>query len=156
MSNPFPNRSGNTATAASRSNAFDADVVKDDDPYASDVPAGISEYKISDFVGEFIMVEPTEYIESMLTSASKDPTDVFRVNVIPLTGEHAGEQLDDLMVFQVALKRALMKTWKGPKPWLRARLEMGNAKPGWSAPYVFVAPTEEDEAIYRKFVASRS
>lgn len=152
MSNPF---GGGTAT---KSNAFAADAVKSSDPYSASVPSTASGTRMSDpgILGELMLVEPVEYIESMLTSASKEPTDVFRVNILPLSGELAGQLSEDVLIFQTALKRELKKTHQGPNRWLLARCEMGAAKPGKNAPYLFNPPTPEDMAVYEKFKANRA
>jgi len=148
MTNPF----GATKTAG-----FSTDTVKSSDPYSASVPSTASGTRMSDpgILNELMLVEPVEYIESMLTSASKEPTDVFRVNILPLTGPLAGQLQEDVLIFQVALKRELKKTHSGPNRWLLARCEMGAAKPGQSAPYLFNPPTAEDMAVYEKFKASR-
>jgi len=152
MSNPF---GGNTTAKAG---GLGVDVIKSNDPYAASVPSSASGVRMSDsgILNELLLVEPVEYIESMMTSASKEPTDVFRVNILPLTGELAGHLQEDVLVFQVALKRELKRTHQGPNPWLLARCEMGAAKPGQSAPYLFNAPSPEDMAVYEKFKASRA
>ena len=149
--NPF-DRSA-TATASRMGGGVES--VKSSDPYAASTPSGVSEHSMANFVGELMLVEPVEYIESMTTSASKEPTDAFRINMVPLTGELAGELLEDLMVFQIALKRELKKTFSGANRWLLARLERGTAKPGQSAPYLFIPPDAEDTALYEKFKASK-
>lgn len=153
MTNPF----GGTATAKANGGAFAADAVKSGDPYAASVPSTASGTRMSDpgILGELMLVEPVEYIESMLTSASKEPTDVFRVNILPLTGELTGELQQDVLIFQTALKRELTKTYRGPNPWLLARLVMGDAKPGKNAPYLFKPPSEEDMKVYERFKATR-
>jgi len=152
MSNPF----GGTATT--KPNSFAADTVKSGDPYSASVPSTASGTRMSDpgILGELLLVEPVEYIDSMLTSASKEPTDVFRVNIMPLTGESAGQLHEDVLIFQIALKRELKKTYSGPNRWLLARCTKGAAKPGQSAPYLFLPPGDEDMAVYEKFKASRS
>lgn len=154
MSNPFNNPGAGTATA----NGFSADTVQSGDPYSVNIPTGVSGVRMNDpgILNELLLVEPVEYIASMTTSASKEPTDAFRVNILPLSGALAGELQEDVMIFQVALKRELMKTYRGPNRWLLARCQMGQAKPGQSAPYLFNPPTAEDLAIFEKFKATRS
>lgn len=154
MSNPF-NGGG---TAAKTASPFSADTVKSSDPYSASVPSGVSGVRMSDpgILGELLLVEPIEYIESMMTSASKDPTDAFRINILPLTGPLAGQLQEDVMVFQIALKRELKKTYHGPNRWLLARCEMGEAKPGKNAPYLFVPPSDEDVTAYERFKATRA
>lgn len=159
MSNPFSNNPGPTATATppAASGGFSADTVQSGDPYSVNIPTGVSGVRMNDpgILNELLLVEPVEYIASMMTSASKEPTDAFRVNILPLTGGLAGELQEDVMIFQVALKRELMKTYRGPNRWLLARCQMGTAKPGQSAPYLFNPPGEDDLAIFNKFKATR-
>ena len=151
MSNPF-------GGAATKPNGFAADTVKSGDLYAASVPSTASGTRMSDpgILHELMLVEPVEYIESMLTSASKEPTDVFRVNILPLTGELAGQLQEDVLIFQTALKRELRKTHQGPNPWLLARCTMGDAKPGKNAPYLFKPPSDEDMTVYERFKATRA
>lgn len=158
MSNPFNNAPAPGATATAPSNGFSADTVQSNDPYSVNIPSGVSGVRMNDpgILNELLLVEPVEYIASMMTSASKEPTDAFRVNILPLSGALAGELQEDVMIFQVALKRELMKTYRGPNRWLLARCQMGQAKPGQSAPYLFNPPAAEDLAIFEKFKATRS
>lgn len=158
MSNPFNNAPAPGATATAPANGFSADTVQSGDPYSVNIPSGVSGVRMNDpgILNELLLVEPVEYIASMMTSASKEPTDAFRVNILPLTGGMAGELQEDVMIFQVALRRELMKTYRGPNRWLLARCQMGTAKPGQSAPYLFNPPQPEDLAIFEKFKASHS
>lgn len=165
MAGPF-DKKGGTATATAKSKtaakpeagdgfdtaAKDGEVKqgKAGDPFST--PPGISDFKITDFVEDLLLVKPTEYIEEMDTSIGD--TDAVRADVVPLTGEHAGELLEDLLVFQMALKRALLKVMDGPNPFLLGRLGRGQAKKGKSAPYIFEQPYKEDVALARKYLAS--
>lgn len=152
MTNPF----GTTATkgkakAAPATDPFDtvvedaAPASKGGDPFSS--PGGATEHRISDFVGELVLVKPTEDIEEMLTEIGT--TDAVRADVTPLTGPSAGELCEDMLIFQMALKRSLRKVMNGDKPYLLGRLTMGSKKPGKSAPYIFAEATPEEVAIAR-------
>lgn len=162
MTNPFNNApapgGAATATAAPAASGFSAGTMKSDDPYSVNIPSGVSGVRMSDpgIINELLLVEPVEYVASMTTSASPEPTDAFRVNILPLTGALAGELQEDVMVFQMRLKHELMKTYRGPNKWLLSRLQLGEKKPGKNAPYIFVAPTEADVATFEKFKASHS
>jgi len=104
---------------------------------------------------QLLLVEPTEYIPSMMTSASREPTDVVRANILPLTGPLTNELQEDVLIFQEALKRELKKTYQSPNRWLLAFHTKGTAKPGQSAPYIFQIPTDEQRAVFEAFKASR-
>lgn len=122
------------------------------DPFSS--PPGVSGEKITDFVGVLMLVKPTEYIESMDTSIGT--TDVVRADVALLDGDRAGDQIEDMLVFQTALKRDLTRVLDGDpsKPFVLARLGKGQAKKGKSAPFIFNQPEDEDVAIARAFLAA--
>jgi hypothetical protein len=155
MSNPFGGNSTAAATKAkakgASSDPFDTGAVADaapvakGDPFSS--PGGSTEHRISDFVGELVLVKPTEDIEEMLTEIGT--TDAVRADVTPLTGPNAGELCEDMLIFQMALKRSLRKVMNGDKPYLLGRLTMGSKKPGKSAPYIFAEATAEEVAIAR-------
>ncbi|UYL88154.1 hypothetical protein SEA_EVAA_43 [Gordonia phage Evaa] len=120
------------------------------DPFS--LPPSPSDYRIQDFVGELLLVKPTEYIEEMHTE--NGTTDVVRVDMVPLSGEVEGQLCEDILVFQMALKRALLKVMDGPNPFLLGRLEMGKKKPGKNAPYIFSQPEADDVAKARAYLAS--
>lgn len=107
-------------------------------------------------LNQLLLVEPIEYIASMNTAASKEPTDAVRANILPLTGPLADQLQEDVMIFQVALKRELKKTYQSANKWLLAYLHMGTAKPGQSAPYLFAAPSDEQTAYFEKWKAART
>lgn len=150
---PAPARPAGPAAAAGGG----VDVKQSSDPYSVSVPSGVSGVKMSDpgILNELLLVEPLEYIPSMMTSASREPTDVIRANFLPLTGELTGQLQEDVLVFQEALKRELKKTFQGPNRWLLAHLHMGTAKPGQSAPYIFSQPDEDQVKIFEKFKAAQ-
>lgn len=156
--NPF-DKGGKTATIAPRANGkakaagFDTAASDGDvrpgakvDPFTT--PAKSSDYRIADFLGELVLVRPTEVIEEMVTEVGT--TDAIRADVTPLTGELAGTLCEDLLVFQLALKRALRKVLEGSNPYLLGRLTKGTAKAGKSAPYIFAEPTPEEEDVARR------
>lgn len=116
------------------------------DPFS--VAGGFSDGKITDYLGELLLVKPTEVIEEMDTEIGT-AKDVVRADVTVLSGDEAGETFEDMLVFQVALKRALIKVLDGPNPFLLGRLGKGAKKAGKSAPYIFETPTPEDVAAGR-------
>lgn len=136
------------------------------DPFST--PPGVSEYKITELLGGLLLVKPTEVIEEMDTEIGR-AENVVRADVVVLTdtnlhedGQPTGEVLaagsvvEDVLVFQMALKRALLRVMDGPNPFLLGRLGLGNAKKGKNAPYIFERPDEEDANLARQYLASVS
>lgn len=168
---PFDKKGGSTATAATEGKSAgkadpsavpDATNLGEDkpiskgDPFAAADPAGISGYKVQDFLDQLILVHPTES-GKMATTISAD-SEYVRVDLIPLTapedaGYEAGERIDDVLVFQTALRREFNKALDNGTAWLLGRLTLGNKKPGQSPPYILVAGSDEDKAIYQEWRA---
>lgn len=108
------------------------------DPFAQ--PSGASDYKFTDWVNELLLVRP--YEEDVIKTKISDTTEVIRCDAIRLDNEN--EVCEDVLVFQSALLRTFRKVLKGPNNWTIGRLEMGEAKNGRSAPYIFTRATEEE------------
>lgn len=149
MSNPFGgNKTATVKKAASFDSAGpDGTVIpaRKGSPF-SQPSAGSSDVRISDLVGELLLVKPTEYIESMVTTASAEPVDAIRADVVVLAEDGSAELHEDLLVFQLALKRQLKHTLNGSGK-LLARLTMGDKKPGKNAPYLFAQHTEAEAEL---------
>lgn len=123
------------------------------DPFS--LPPTQAEVAMSDLVGSLLLCRPTEVIEEMMTSASKEPAkNVIRTDIIVLDGDLQGEVYEDVLIFQVALKRALLKVLNGDNPFLLGRVEMGTAKKGQNAPYLFGQPDDEDVQTARAYLAA--
>lgn len=120
------------------------------DPFS--LPPAPSEIQISDLVGTLVLVRPTEVIEEMQTEIGK-AENVVRADITAVDGELSGQLFEDVLVFQTALKRALLKVLDGPNPLLLGRIEMGQKKPGKNAPYLFGKPDEDDIAMAREALA---
>lgn len=111
------------------------------DPFASP-SSSMSEYKISDLLGELLMVRPYE-ADKMITSVSKgELQDYVRAELIRLDNEN--ERVDDVLVFQTVLVRSFKKIMRGYNVWTVGRLELGTAKGGKNAPYLLNEATPEE------------
>lgn len=151
----------------------DKPVTKSDPFHASD-PSGISGYKPLYFLNQLVLMHPSEH-GSMKTSSNtpENPTSEYvRFDIIPLTvpdefkfmnkdGDweecepyDVGQRLDDMLVFNKALVREGKKALDNGTSWLLGRIVKGNKKPGQSAPYILVAGSEEDKAIYQQWRAA--
>ena len=133
---------------------------KSGDPFST--PPGVSEYKITELVGALMLVKPTEVIEQMDTEIGQ-AENVVRADVTVLEEVElpegagvleAGTTVEDVLVFQMALKRALLRVLDGSNPYLLGRLGMGNAKKGKNAPFIFERPDEDDMTLARQYLAS--
>lgn len=120
------------------------------DPFS--LPPAPSKIQISDLVGTLVLVRPTEVIEEMQTEIGK-AENVVRADITAVDGDLGGQLFEDVLVFQTALKRALLKVLDGPNPLLLGRIEMGQKKPGKNAPYLFGKPNDDDIAAARAALA---
>lgn len=120
------------------------------DPFSA--PSGISGEKITQFNGELLMVKPTEVIPEMNTKRGL-AKDVVRADVAVLSGERAGEHIKDMLVFQQALKRELIKVLDAHQnPYLLGRLGQSAAKEGKDPAWIFVAYYEADVEAARAWL----
>ena len=158
--NPFatPNAAQQSAPAAQQSApATDSfvDAGQDapaGDPFADPAGPGSGE-KITDFDGHLLLVTPTEHVESMYTRHGT--VDVVRANVVVLDGAQPGHEIPDMLVFQTALKRDLIRVLNGTGKMMLGRLGRGEAKNGKSAPWIFIPGTDEDKTLARQYLAAR-
>jgi hypothetical protein len=134
--NPF-DKSNGTATkargglAAVGSDGEPTSLDNSGSPFAMPPSGGGGDYRISEFLGELLLIQPLEEVTINTKIAPDSPA--IRCNVIRLDNDN--EQVDDLLVFQVALRNTLRKIMRGPNSWVIGRLELGEAKNGKSAPY---------------------
>lgn len=108
------------------------------DPFAQ--PAGPGEYRIQDMLNEVLLVRP--YEEGVMKTKISDNTEIIRCDIVRLDNEL--EQCDDVLIFQTALLRTFRKVLNGDNNWTIGRLELGEAKNGRSAPYIFTRVDEDD------------
>jgi hypothetical protein len=127
------------------------------DPFAAPSSSGGGDYKFQEFLGELLLVRPTE-IDQMVTTASKgELQDYVRVDVYRLEnpveledGTTGPEFVEDMLVFQTVLFKRFKKVLQGPNSWAIGRLSRGVEKNGHSAPYLFGDATpEEIDAAYK-------
>ncbi|WP_457066836.1 hypothetical protein [Mycobacteroides abscessus] len=153
MANPFNGPKGGTATAtrpkASAVAVADPEdeggavtmAPKPKDPFAMPGGGG-SGYKITEFEGELLLIKPIE--RDVISTEISAETDVIRCDVVRLDNEN--EQVEDMLVFQTALRRTLSRVLDGPNEWVLGRLGKGTAKKGKSAPWILTTPDEDDVA----------
>ena len=118
------------------------------DPFSA--PSGISGEKITQFEGELLLVKPTEVIPQMTTKRGV-ADNVIRTHVVVLSGPRMGEVINDMLVFQVALKRELTNVLQGNTPYLLGRLGKSNPKEGKDAAWIFTQFTEADYQVARNW-----
>lgn len=114
------------------------------DPFATPTGGGDGS-KISDDVGQAILIRPTEYIPRMDTR--QGVTDAVRADWIVLTGPNQGQVRNGSLIFQKVLKSELTRIMGTPKPMMVAVLGMGEAKGGKSAPYLFAPADDATKAL---------
>lgn len=122
------------------------------DPFAT--PVGIGDGRITDYVGNLLLLKPTEYVPEMNTSQGK--TDAVRADIAVLDDENEpGQIVTGVLLFQQALKREARNILDGPLPYLLGRLHKGKTN-GGNTLYTFETPTEEDVELARKFIAVKT
>lgn len=122
------------------------------DPFGA--PSGGGEHNLTDYLGELVLVTPTEWIESMPTK--KGPTSAMRVDFVVLTGPSQGLEASDALVFQVVLKKDLKNIQRKGIPMLLGRMAKGEERNGNSAPWLFVEATEDDKVLARQWLAHKA
>ncbi|QHB36746.1 hypothetical protein SEA_LEPHLEUR_49 [Mycobacterium phage Lephleur] len=125
------------------------------DPFSG--PSGISGEKITQFEGELFLFKPTEVIPEMKTSRGI-AKDVVRGDMAVLSGPRAGEKIKDMLVFQQALKRELIKILEQKaNPYILARLGKSRDKGDGNDPaWIFVAYTDEDVVAARNWLKTNT
>lgn len=154
--NPFDKSGGGTATAtkprgglaaAGGENGEPKTVTSTSrDPFALPSTGGGGDYKFTEFLGELLLIRPVE--EDFIDTKLGANTPCIRVDVVRM--ENDNEKVDDLLVFQSALMRDLKKVLRGNNEWMLGRLELGQARNGKSAPYIFGMPTSDDVTAAEK------
>lgn len=120
------------------------------DPFSG--PSGISGEKITQFEGELFLFKPTEVIPSMNTKRGV-AKDVVRGDIAVLSGPRAGEVIPDMLVFQQALRRELIKILESPNPYILARLGKSRDKGDGNDPaWIFTAYSEDDVTAARNWL----
>lgn len=122
------------------------------DPFASAGAAGV---KITDYEDQLLLLRPTEYIEHMKTEYSDDK-DAVVADVVVLDGDGAPEDLGEVYIFQGGLIGQLKNKIGKTPDMVLGRLGKGEAKKkGYSAPWKFLTPTEEDKEKAREYLAKK-
>lgn len=111
-----------------------------------------TEVKFTEFLGELLLITPTEYIEDFETSfGTKDPV---VADVVVLSHKGTPEH-KDVLIFQGSVIGALKPRIVTKRKMLGV-LAKGEAKKGQAAPYVLDPPTDEQAQIARDYLAGRT
>lgn len=131
-----------TPTKASKKGKKPA--VDDDDFDDLDPSAGSGSFRMTDHVGEHMLIIPTGFREGFKTSNGPTDTVVADVVILNLKKPAKSEIARGALIFQTVLVDNLRdKVGKGK---LAAKLIMGEAKNGNSAPYLFERSDEAKTA----------
>jgi hypothetical protein len=149
---PAPATAAPRAAAAARPGTDKFSAAGDvDDPFASPRGVGSGE-RITERVGELLLVKPIELLHDIPTDLG--PADPMLVDFAVLTGEDEGHVAEGALVYGKVLINELQRVLDGPQPFLLGRLEVGTAKSGKNPPWVFARPEEDDVKIARAFLKS--
>lgn len=122
------------------------------DPFSDPTGVAGDGERITEFVGNLLLVKPTEFITQMGTS--QGPTDVVRIDMAVLDDAEApGRIVRGVLLFQQALRREAKAVLDGPHPFLLGRLNKGKTN-GGNTLYTFETATDADKALARQFLAA--
>lgn len=95
--------------------------------------------KVADLVGHLLIIEPVEYKSAIPTSFGE--AEAIEVNLVDLD---ANTEHQSVLFFNVALRNGL-RNHIGSK--VLARIGLGTAKPGRSAPFILISATDNAEDV---------
>lgn len=121
------------------------------DPFAA--PKGIGDgERITDFVGNLLLVKPTEFISQMGTT--QGPSDAVRVDMAVLDDEEEpGKIIIGVLLFQQALRREAKAILEGDLPYLLGRLHKGKTGAN-NTLYTFQEANEDDITLARQWLSA--
>lgn len=100
--------------------------------------------------GALLMFEPTEYVQDLPTAISKpgEPNPAIRANVHVVDGPHAGEYMENALIFGAMIESLRTRLSRR----VLARLGQGTAKQGKSAPWTLIKATDEDRKAGKAYL----
>lgn len=121
------------------------------DPFAP--PPAPSGVKAADLQGRLLLIRPLSHERDILTSYGT--TDAVRCTIAELDGPDAETTHEDVMLFGRGLVGQLRAALDSGVAMVLGRMGQGQAKPGQSAPWRLLDPTEQDATTARAFLARR-
>lgn len=126
-------------------------------PGAGDLvgPGSGGNFVAKDLVGELLLITPTELVEDMVTSASKDPSDAIRADIVVLDKKKPAKSdvIEGGLIFQKVLQGQLRDSLaKGTRVVGTLIQDEASKKAGQSAPYRLTAPTDADIDVARQYL----
>ena len=103
---------------------------------------------LADLIGSlllFTVEKETDVIETV-----HGPSTAIACSVAVLDGDRKSETFGDTLIFPKVLKGQLRKSVGGK---VLGRLGQGEKQPGKNAPWILLAPTDDDKATAHKYVA---
>lgn len=118
---------------------------------APPAPSSGDKLDLKTLKGALLHITVSEYVKDIETSFGK--SDAVRADVVVLDGDLKGTEYNDTLFFPVMLRGQLKGLVGDADPVALGRLGQGDAKPGKSAPWMLLAPTEADFEVGRKYAA---
>ncbi len=117
---------------------------------------------MKDLMGELVLFTPTEHVEEVATDFGTK--DAVVTDLIVLTAEGGPAEYTDVMIFQGSIIGSLKRkvpvytngvlTREGRK--VLAVIGKGEAKKGQNAPYILIAPDDDQKQLARDYLAGRT
>jgi hypothetical protein len=118
-------------------------------------PGSGGNFVAKDVIGELLLITPTELVKDMQTSASKDPSDAIRADIVVLDKKtpKKSEVIEGGLIFQKVLQGQLRESLaKGTRVVGTLIQDEASKKAGQSAPYRLTAPTDADIDVARQYL----
>lgn len=108
---------------------------------------------VKDLLDQLVLFTPTEYVEEVTTDFGTK--DAVTTDLVVLSGPEAGTEYTDVMIFQGSLIGTLKRKISSGRKVLGV-IGKGDAKKGQNAPYILVAPDDDQKQVARDYLAGRT
>lgn len=108
---------------------------------------------VKDLLDQLVLFTPTEYVEEVTTDFGTK--DAVTTDLVVLSGPEAGTEYTDVMIFQGSLIGTLKRKISGGRKVLGV-IGKGDAKKGQNAPYILLAPDDDQKQVARDYLAGRT
>lgn len=120
-------------------------------------PGSGGNFVAKDHVDQLLLITPIELVEGMMTSASKNPTDAVRADIVVLNKKkpEKSEEIMGGLIFGKVLQGQLRDSLvKGSRVVGTMIIDEASKKVGQNAPYRLVAPSDADIEIAQAYLDS--
>lgn len=103
--------------------------------------------------GRLLLVKPLEIEKGINTEYGEN--DAIRADIVVLDGPDAPEKIDDALVFPRVVQGQIRRN-VGTGRFNLGRLGRGEKRPGKSAPWTLLDPTDADKDVARRYISGEA